>query len=208
MRKSFRLTIGVLALVLSACAAPLRIAEQPVKAHDEGTLLLGEIVLPLSRDEILRRYPPADLESAGWNVADVVDGSAVVLSNFAQSNQTLFGWQLTEGHGFYALIRRESFPEFGSHQKCGPVGGCRYGGDAVSVRVVRKAAGPGSPTGLNLVEAMVEPADVTGDCQYVNRGEFKPKGYCCALLCKSLLKQGWDWDGDELVKRPAISAGK
>ena len=33
------------------------------------------------------------------------------------------------------------------------------------------------------------------------------KGSATTVL-KSLLKQGWDWDGDELVKRPAISAGK
>ena len=195
----FRAAMATLIVLTSSCGgpAPLRMIEQVTKVHEEGTLLVGEIVQDLSRDEIMKRYRPADLEIAGWKESEVLDGSAVALVNFRQRQRVAFGSQVGETHVIYALIKHELYISLVSHRdrSLRPNSTASgFGGDVVTVRVVRRASTASVPSALHLIESLVETAAASGDCYYDT-----PRGY--ALFCKSLLGEGWVWDGNELVKR-------
>ena len=201
----FRATVAALIVLTSSCGglAPLRMTEQVTKVHEEGTLLVGEIVQDLSRDEIMKKYRSADLEIAGWKESEVVDGSAAALVNFQQGQRVVFGTQVGATQVIYALITHELYRSLVSHRdrnsRPNSTAGS-FGGDVVTVRVVRRASSASGPSALNLIESVVETAAASGNCNYlIERGK--------ALFCKSLLGQGWVWDGDELVKRPTVTKG-
>lgn len=183
-------------LLISACTAPPKYVESS-PLHPEGTLLIGEITLTLDRDAILQRYGEADLKAAHWSKADVEEGAAVILTNFAQSNPTRFGVQSGEFHVLSALIPKNSFRSPGSETKR------TYSpGDAVILKVVRSNSKEWIPDGLHFVEGMVEPATAHGDCVYEDRGANRPINWRRALMSKKLKTQGWVWMGDEFVKPP------
>jgi hypothetical protein len=184
------------AILGAGCApAPLRVAEEAVKPHVEGTLLVGEVIRALTRAEVLERYRAADLERAGWAATDVGDGSGVVVSNFRQSQG-----HFNSAHVLYALLPRNARSLF-ANRTCGPTS-CSFGGDVVTVRVLEKASPASGPSGLNVVESLVEAYSAKGDCYYEDRGARLARNYRFALYCTSLLSAGWRWDGDELVKSP------
>jgi hypothetical protein len=199
-----RLTFAAMITLVSACAAPpLRLAEEAPQLHDEGTLLIGEVIRSLTLSEILDRYSSSDLEMAGWTESEVKDGNAVILSNFGQ-HQGYFD----VAHVYYALIQWDSTASLQYNKACfqpGPrPGSCTYGGDVVSFRVVRKPLNMNGPSGLNVVELVVEPRGQVGDCVYLDRGRTKNRNYRYALICDSLSAKGWEWYGDEFVKLPAV----
>jgi hypothetical protein len=198
-----RLTVAAMFSLITACAAPpLRVVEEAPQLHDEGTLLIGEVLRGLTLGEVLDRYSSSDLEMAGLTESEVKDGSAVILSNFGQ-RQGYFN----AAHVYYALIQWDSTASLEYNKTCfqpGPrPGTCTYGGDVVSFRVVRKPLGMTGPSGLNVVELVVEPRGQVGDCVYMDRGGTKKQNYRYALICYSLAEKGWGWFGDEYVKRPA-----
>jgi hypothetical protein len=95
--------------------------------------------------------------------------------------------------GLYALVNN-SADSLDMISTCDR-GICKNGGDAVAVRVLRKSSDSTGITGLYVVDSIVEPANVQGDCSYVTRGWRK------ALYCKSLDSSGCEWNDDVFVKR-------
>jgi len=195
-----RIAIGALIIQMTACATPFQVIEQSPELHDEGTLLLGEVIRPLSLAEVTARYKKSDLEMAGWSKTDIKTGNAVIISNFKQRQ----GW-FDSAHVYYALVKKNSAIALEYNKAClqpGRLLGCVYGGDAVSFRIVRKPIELTHPSGLNVVEEVIEPRGQEGDCAYLDRGWSKRKNYRFALFCESLYAKGWGWHGDEFIKRP------
>ena len=197
-----RAAIVAMVVLLAACGSPpLRLSEQATKAHPAGTLLIGEVVRPLSRSEILARYRPADLAIAGWTQTSVVDGSAVVLTNFKQQQGHFSAAQV-----YYALVSSESPETLDSGRTVQPRPGiaASYGGDVVSFRVVLQASPQSGPSGVNLVEKLIETRHASGDCFYEDRGPSRRPNARHALYSIVLgVEQGWDWDGDEFTLPPS-----
>ena len=198
---SIRVVISTFAIFLTACAVPLQVVEQTPQFHEEGTLLIGEIIKPLTRQEIIDRYNAADLKTAGLDAASVKDGDAVVISNFKQWQDSGYAARV-----YYALIQKTSDINVNYNEEClkpGPrLAGCAYGGDAVSFRVVRKPTSLIGPTGLNIVDMVIEPRGQHDDCNYSDRGQYKSRNYRYGLECQSLYAQGWGWKQDEFAKLP------
>jgi hypothetical protein len=191
-----RLSLLAAVLFIAGCGQHLtgsfRISEGVGGPQDEGTLILTEVIVPLSRQQAMERFRPADLEAAGLTEADVKDGTVVFVSPYRQRQTALF-----PADGLYAFVKSGA-GSLSSPTSCGPRG-CSYGGAAVAIRVLRGSSAAGA-SGLYVVDSVVEPADVKGDCFYVPRDTRQ------SLHCKSLDSQGWQWDGDLFVKRPASAA--
>ncbi|HSE00621.1 MAG TPA: hypothetical protein VLB72_07810 [Burkholderiales bacterium] len=187
-----RLAFGLLALLIAGCGqhligTTLRVSEGIGAPQQEGTLILVEVITPITREQAMALFRAADLRAAGLKDADVQHGTAVFVSPYRQT--VLFAAQ-----GLYALVN----PNVGSLDSglsaCNPR--CSYGGDAVVIRVAKRPAGGAGEPVLYILESIVEPRSVQGDCYYVPRGSRR------ALYCKSLESKGWEWDDSLFVKRP------
>jgi hypothetical protein len=177
----------------------LRVSEGIGKSYEDGTLILAEVSVRLTRWQTLERFPPEDLHAAGLRESDVKNGmavTAVFVTPWAQTQRGLAPeLAFSTIKGLYALVNSSVATTLTTISTC-DTGGCKNGGDAVAVRVLRKPSDSTGKTGLYVVDSVVEPATVQGDCSYVTRGWRK------ALYCKSLDFSGWKWDDDVFVKRP------
>ena len=171
-----------------------RVSEGIGKVHEEGTLILAEVVVELTREQTLTRFSSSDLQAVRLAEPEIKNGSGVFVSPFKQRQTAL-----SPADGIFALVAPST--SLDPRQRCGPQG-CSYGGDAVAIRVVKKVLEGRGSSGLHVIEAVVEPASVQGDCSYV------PRGRRLALHCKSLDHQGWEWDDDVFVKRPTATFRK
>ena len=193
----------VISIVCVGCAGQtmgtLRVSEGIGKSYEEGTLILAEVSVGLTRWQTLERFTPDDLHAAGLRETDVKNGMAVTAVFVTPWAQTQGGLTpeltLSTVKGLYALVNNSVSDTLTTISTCDR-GSCKYGGDAVAVRVLRKPSDNTGKTGLYIVDSVVEPATVQGDCSYVTRGWRK------ALYCKSLESSGWKWDDDVFVKRP------
>lgn len=138
------------------------------------TLILAEVIVPLTRQQTLERFRPADLQAAGLKEADVKEGTAGLALHAAPDRA------LPRRRALRACQTRRRIVS--SPATCGPRG-CSYGGAAVAIRVLRGPSATGA-AGLYVVDSVVEPADVKGDCFYVPRDTRQ------SLHCKSLDSQG------------------
>jgi hypothetical protein len=189
-----RLCLWLAILACTGCGQLLtgtfRVSEGIGRPQDEGTLILAEVNVALTREQALARFRPADFRAAGLSETEVTEGTAVFVSPYRQ-RQT----PLVPAQGLFALVKLDA-ASLDVRRSCGGRG-CSYGGDAVAVRVLKRPSeGVGAPGVLYVVEAVVEPASVQGDCYYVPRRGRE------ALHCKSLDSKGWEWNEDVFVKRP------
>ena len=174
----------------------LQVSEGIGTYQDEGTLIVMEVITPLTREQALQRFRPSDLQAVGLKEAEVAYGSAVFASPWHQRSSTLF-----PARGVFALVRPNlASPMNSGASTCGSRG-CSYGGDAVAVRVVKKAS-DGESSGLYAVDAVVEPRSVQGDCSYTGVDGRR------ALYCESLKAQGWEWKDALFIKRPPPATPK
>lgn len=182
-------------LILVGCgqqlSGNLRVAEGLDAPLADGTLVLVEVISPLTRDQVLARYRAVDLQAAGIPERDVQDGTAVFVTPFHQQ-QTTF----SPAVGVYALIPSNPASIDAGMSRCTAPGRCSYGGDAVAVRVVRRPPGGEGQPQLYVLDSVVEPRHVQGDCGYL------PRQNRMALYCKSLDAKGWGWQDNVYVKRP------
>jgi hypothetical protein len=198
---SFRLTLFTAILALAGCGqhltGTLRVSEMLGTPQQEGTLILVEVITPLTREQALARFRPADLQAVGLKESDVSAGTAVFVSSYRQ-----FATNFVPAQGYFALVRLNAESLDSGASSCGQRGyiGCSYGGDAVAIRVAKKPAGGAGEPVLYVLESVVEPRSVKGDCYYVPRGSKQ------VLYCKSLDSKGWEWQDDLFVKRPGVAA--
>jgi hypothetical protein len=196
-----RLALLAAILAFAGCGqhltGTLRVSEGLGRSQQEGTLILVEVITPLTREQALAQFRPADLQAVGLKESDVGAGTAVFVTPYRQ-HQTAF----VPAQGLYALVRLNAESLDSGASSCGQRGyiGCSYGGDAVAIRVAKKPAGGAGEPVLYVVESIVEPRSVHGDCYYVPRGARQ------ALYCKSLESKGWEWQEDLFVKRPGATA--
>jgi hypothetical protein len=197
---AFRLALLAAILVCAGCGQHLtgylRVSEGVGTPKQEGTLILVEVITPLTREQALAQFRAADLQAAGLKDADVQYGTAVFVTPYRQTQTALFPAQ-----GLYALVNVNAGSLDSGASTCGQ-GGCSYGGDAVAIRVAKRPAGGTGEPVLYIVESIVEPRSVQGDCYYVPRGGRR------ALYCKSLDSKGWEWDEDLFVKRPSAATNR
>ena len=168
----------------------MRITEGLGTPQQEGTLILVEVITPLTREQALARFRPADLQEAGLKESDVQAGTAVFVSPWRQTQTTL-----APAQGLYALVNLNAGKLDSGRSTC-TQHGCSYGGDAVAIRVVKRPPGGAGEPVLYVVERIVEPRSMQGDCGYVPRGNRQ------ALYCKSVDGEGWEWQEELFVKRP------
>jgi hypothetical protein len=195
-----------MSLVCVGCAGQtvgtLRVSEGIGKSYENGTLILAEVGVGLTRWQTLERFGPEDLHAAGLSESDVKSGMAVMavfVTPWAQTQRGLTPeLAFSTVKGLYALVNKSVADSLATINTCDR-GICKNGGDAVAVRVLRKPSDSTGITGLYVVDSIVEPANVHGDCFYVTRGWRK------ALYCKSLDNSGWEWDDNVFVKRPGIA---
>ena len=194
-RVSFRLLLLVV-LVSAGCASQpagtlgLQVSEGIGTPQDEGTLIVMEVITPLTREQALQRFRPPDLQAAGLNEAEVRYGTAVFASPWHQRSSAL-----SPARGVFALVKPDlASPINSGASTCGSRG-CSYGGDAVAVRVVKRPSEGASP-GLYVVDAVVEPRSAQGDCAYTAIDGHR------SLYCKSLKASGWEWKDALFIKRP------
>lgn len=186
-------------LVLAGCASQpagtlgLQVSEGIGTTQDEGTLIVMEVITPLTREQTLQRFRPSDLQAVGLNEEEVRYGTAVFASPWHQRSGALF-----PARGVFALVRPDLASPINSGASICGARGCSYGGDAVAVRVVKKWSA-GVSSGLYVVDAVVEPRSVQGDCAYTGVDGQR------ALYCKSLKAAGWEWKDALFIKRPAPS---
>jgi hypothetical protein len=195
---AFRLTLLTAILAFAGCGqhltGTLRVSEGLGTPQQEGTLILVEVITPLTREQALVQFREADLQAAGLKEADVMLGTAVFVSSYAQRQTAL-----SPAQGLYALVNLNAGSLDSGASTCSQ-GRCSYGGDAVAIRVAKRPAGGTGEPVLYIVESVVEPSSVKGDCSYVPRGGRR------ALHCKSLDSKGWEWQGNLFVKRPGATA--
>jgi hypothetical protein len=197
----------------------LNVSEGIETPQQEGTLILVEVITPLMPDQVLARFRPVDLQAVGLKESDVSYGTAVFVSSWAQSQS-----RVSPAKGLYALVNLNAeSPDSGASTSlragerwsavndelllwretfCSRYEGCSYGGAAVAIRVVKRPAGGAGEPMLYVVESVVEPRLLQGDCQYV------PRGIRRALHCTSLDSKGWEWQGDLFVKRPDAATNR
>ena len=198
-RVSSRLLLLVVLLSAGCAGQPagtlgLQVSEDIGTAQDEGTLIVMEVITPLTREQALQRFRPSDLQAAGLNEAEIRYGTAVFASPWHQRSSALF-----PARGVFALVKPDlASPLNSGASTCGSRG-CSYGGDAVAIRIVRKSS-EGTSSGLYVVDAVVEPRSVQGDCAYTGVDGHR------ALYCKSLEAAGWEWKDALFIKRPTPSA--
>jgi hypothetical protein len=194
----FRLALLAAILVCAGCGqhltGTLRVSEGLGTPQQEGTLILVEVITPLKREQALGLFRSVDFQAAGLKESDVSDGTAVFVSPW-QQRPTAF----SPAEGLYALVSPSAGSLDSGASSCNPRGGCSYGGDAIAIRVAKKPAGGAGEPMLYIIESIVEPRSIQGDCYYVPRGSRQ------ALYCKSLDSKGWEWQGDVFVKRPGAS---
>jgi len=152
----------------------------------DGMLVLVEVIAELTPEQTLSRFSAADLRALGITQGDVRVGTAVFVSPYRQ-RATAFN----PAQGLYALVSPKTGPLGLNKTNCSPRG-CTYGGDAAAMRVVKRLSANGD---LYIVERIIEPANIKGDCYYIPRGRRQ------ALHCKSLEAHGWEWYEDLFVKR-------
>ena len=171
----------------------LTVSEGLGTPQEEGTLMLVEVITPLTREHALGLFRSVDLQTAGLKESDMSVGTAVFVSPWKQSQSAFFPPQ-----GLYALVSPTAGSLDSGASSCKP-SGCSYGGDAVAIRVVKRPAGGVGEPVLYIVESIVEPRSIRGDCYYFPRGSRR------ALHCKSLDSKGWEWQEDVFVKRPGAT---
>ena len=161
----------------------LRVSEGIGTPQPDGTLILMELITPLTREQTMARFSPSELQLTGIKETDVQDGTAVFATPWKQSGPS---------QGVFALAKPELRPTLNSGpSNCRPGGGCSYGGDAVAVRVIR--SGAAGTRALYLIDSIVEPRTVEGDCYYIGGG---------TLYCKSLELKGWKAQDRLFLKLP------
>jgi hypothetical protein len=194
---AFRLIVLAAILAIAGCgqhvAGSLRVSEGLGTPQQEGTLILVEVITPLKREQTLGLFRSVDLQAAGLKESDVSDGTAVFVSPWRQRQTAFF-----PAEGLYALVSPSAGSLHSGASSCSPRG-CSYGGDAIAIRVARRPAGGAGESVLYIIESVVEPRSIQGDCYYVPRGSRR------ALHCKSLDSKGWEWQGDVFVKRPGAT---
>ena len=197
---AFRLALLAAILAFAGCgqhlSGTLRVSEGVGTPQQEGTLILVEVITPLTREQALARFRAVDLQAAGLKDADVQLGTAVFVSAHRQ-RQTAF----VPAQGLFALVNLHAGSLDSGASTCGPRG-CSFGGDAVAIRVAKRPAGGTGEPVLYIVESVVEPRSVQGDCFYVPRGDRQ------TLHCKSLVSKGWEWEEDLFVKRPSAATNR
>jgi len=192
--------IGALLLaVLTGCGGysggelltgTLRVEEGIGRPQPEGTLILMELITPLTRQQTLTRFAPADLRQAGLQESDVQDGSAVFAVPWHQRGG------LTTGA--FALVASSLRPKLNSGpSKCNARGDCSYGGDVVAIRVIRAGPRP-----LYQVDFIAEARTASGDCYYVRTAGKE------MIYCKSLEAKGWIAKDGLFMKSPDAPAQK
>lgn len=196
---AFRVALLIAIIACAGCGqlltGSLRVSEGLGRPQQEGTLILVEVITPLTREQTLAQFRPADLQAAGLKESDVQVGTAVFVSPYKQRQSAL-----SPAQGLYALVSLNAESLDSGRSGCFSQGGCSYGGDAVAIRVAKRPPGGVGQPVLYVLDSIVEPRSVTGDCYYVFRGSRQ------ALYCKSLDSKGWEWQGDLFVKRPGTAA--
>ena len=200
-RAALRLALLVATVALAGCGqhiigTTIRVSEGVGAPQQEGTLILVEVIVPLPREVTMAQFRAADLQAAGLKEADVRLGTAVFVSPYQQTQNAL-----SPAQGLFALVKINAGSLDSGASTCGPRG-CSYGGDAVAIRVAKRPAGGAGEPVLYILESIVEPRSVQGDCFYVARGSRR------ALYCKSLESKGWEWDDDLFVKRPNAATNR
>lgn len=186
------LLAAILAIAGCSHRGELRVSEGIGTPMQEGTLMLVEVITPLTRERALELFRAVDLEAAALKESDVTAGTAVFVSPWKQRSG-----KLSPSQGLYALVGPAAGSLDSGPSHCSLLGGCAsYGGDAVAIRVLKRPPGGAGEPVLYVVERIIEPRRVTGDCYYDARGSRQ------ALHCKSLDAVGWEWQGDVFVKRP------
>jgi len=200
VRAAFRLALLAAILAFAGCGqhltGTLRVSEGVGTPQQEGTLILVEVITPLTREQALAQFRAADLQAAGLKDADVQLGTAVFVSPYRQT-QTAF----VPAQGLYALVNLNAGSLDSGASTCSQRG-CSYGGDAVAIRVAKRPSGGAGEPVLYILESVVEPRSVRGDCYYV------PRGYRQAVHRKSFESKGWEWDEDCFVKAPSAATNR